>query len=74
MTAVYFAPVAVDWTAVFAVAMVMVALSGAIAVLPDKPRRIVLALLIAILGVGVGIALAVPYKACDPLWKLLGWC
>ena len=41
--------------------------------LPAKPRRTVIGAVLALVGAGVGVAVAVPYH-CDPVWKFFGWC
>ena len=41
--------------------------------LPAKPRRTVIGAVLALIGAGVGVAVAVPYH-CDPIWKYFGWC
>lgn len=75
MLAVYFGGVRVmaDETGIYTVALAVVIVAMTLAALPSKPRQIVTALLVAVLGTGVGVALAVPYH-CDPVWKYLGWC
>lgn len=61
LTAVYFGGVRVmaNETGIYIVALTVVILAMT---------------LLAVLVAGVGVAVAVPYLACDPLWKLLGWC
>ena len=44
-----------------------------VGVLP-KRERIVALVVLALIGVAVGSAYAIPYKGCDPLWHWLGWC
>ena len=47
---------------------------GAAGLLGTKARRLLIALLVAAVLAYAGTAYAVPYKYCDPLWSLLGWC
>lgn len=41
-----------------------------------SPRRVrlVVALVVAFVLAGAGVALAIPYHYCDPIWKWLGIC